>query len=269
MAIKVAVLGAGPTGLMAAGVAMEHGAKVSVFASEIPSTINGAQYLHCPPPLDVRVDSFNVNYALEGSPEDYRKKVYGDKWSGSVSPEEIETLHKGWNIRQAHDELVRIIPVNIIDPIQGYVDMASKIKIEQYDLVFSSLPRKIWKTQGEVFEVQKAWALSGSAAQSFVGPNNTVLCNGSDSPSWYRAAMIDGYATVEWPWRDGKKPPIPEVVKIRKPLVYFPNQSQKNPVDDVVIHIGRYGQWLKGVLVSDAMDKVRRTVIIAGQRGIR
>ena len=95
---KVVVLGCGPAGLIAAHAAAMQGADIRIMSKPRKSFMNGAQYLHKHINGTPYSDPFQVSYEMLGSPEQYRLKVYGAKWDGTVSPEDLEESHKGWDI---------------------------------------------------------------------------------------------------------------------------------------------------------------------------
>ena len=261
--MEVAILGAGPSGILAAAKVIEMGHTVSVFSNRTPGKLLGAQYLHCPPPI-IQVSEFDIDYKLTGTPEGYRNKVYGEQWNGEVSPVVIDEHSHGWDIREAYFNLLDMFKINEAQ-FSSYLDVLKLGLIDNYDFVFSSLPRPTWQVPGEEFKSQEVWAIGMGKDQDpiFPVPLNTVQCNGEEAPSWYRAANIDGWHTVEWPnhgesWR--VKPIVPGVSKIKKPLERIPSPTAKNPADDHLIHIGRYGEWKKGILSSHAIEKVEEVL---------
>lgn len=262
--MNVAILGAGPAGIMAAAKAIEMGHPVSIFAHKLPSQLLGAQYLHCPPPI-VSPTSFKIHYKLVGSAEGYRQKVYGENWAGDISPNVIEEDHMGYDIREAYFRLREMFPIHEAH-FSDFIDVEEAGILDNFDYIFSSVPRPTWKVANEEFKHQDVWAIGQPDDEEPIVagiPDNTVLCNGDENPSWYRASNIDGYRTVEWPfngdtWRT--RPMIPGVSKIKKPLQYIPSPTTPNPANDAFIHIGRYGEWKKGILASHAIQKVEDTL---------
>ena len=92
---KVYVLGAGPAGLLAARAALEMRYETGIYSAPdkygMPkkSELFGCQYLHAYiPGVGLMRDGYrNVSYQLKGTVDGYRTKVYGDGWSGKVSPD--------------------------------------------------------------------------------------------------------------------------------------------------------------------------------------
>ncbi len=46
---------------------------------------------------------------------------------------------------------------------------------------------------------------------------------------------------------------------VTKPLRYQPSPFQFNPANQM-LHVGRYGQWQKGVVVTDAFNDVVKKI---------
>lgn len=248
--MKVAVLGCGPAGLMAAHAAASLGVPTVVMSRKRKSPLYGAQYLHAPIPnvtdRDARV---TVDYRLVGSVDDYRRKVYGRWWDGTVSPEDLEEEHEAWDIRSTYDRLWDMYQDAIVDVD---VDGPSVKKVqEHFDLVVNTIPlNSLCMNPSHVFKSQEIMA-AGDAPdlgiqlnRMYTCPPNMVVCNGEDSPLWYRMSNIFGHMTVEWP--GGSNPPVSTAAVVRKPI--------SNNCDCLpgVLLAGRYGSWTKGVLSHDS-----------------
>jgi hypothetical protein len=242
---KVAILGCGPAGLLAAHAAavVEH--DVHIFSRRMKSPLPGAQYLHGPIPLITPSTPEDVvTYAFSGSYDDYRKKVYGEREARlPVSPATLDPTHPAWDLRRAYDILWKLYGSSIQDTEIGPQWLSDTLKSGAYDKVFSTIPLpKLCADDGHSFTVCPVWV-----AQYTVGvPAMTVQCNGNKEPSWYRAANIFGEQTVEWP--EQSRPPI-QVHRVEKPIrtscTCWPN----------VVRLGRYGEFTKGVLTHDVFKK--------------
>lgn len=246
---SVAILGCGPAGLLVAHAATLSGWDLRIYSRKRKSKLYGAQYLHAEiPNLDCGMPK-TVTYTLRGTPEQYRRKVYGDDWDGTVSPEDLTENHFAWDIRKAYDKLWDQYESEIRElEIYWSVDGALQSHLgERVDLVISTIPRKIWAKPGDVFESQRIWALGDDDPDGGLASQNdfTVICDGTNICNWYRSAKIFGHSTLEWPWREDSKPMYDAVV-VEKPL----RHNSKAASD--FIHLGRYGAWQKGILSSDA-----------------
>jgi hypothetical protein len=109
---KIAVFGTGPSGMAVGGAGLQAGYGVDFYGKTAkPSVLYGCQYLHAPIPVlpEFKVRQTRVEYILEGTASDYRRKVYGDAWDGAVSPEDFVGEHDAWDIRATYDALWRMI----------------------------------------------------------------------------------------------------------------------------------------------------------------
>lgn len=261
--MKVVVLGCGPSGLVAAHAAYSQGFDVMVMsAQKRPSHLWGCQYLHAPipgiTPLDRHV---RVNYTLIGTMQQYREKVYGQEYDGTVSPGDLEQNHDAWDLRSSYERLWGrwgnlVVQVPIMNG-----NMAADVLpdfLRAGDIIFSTIPRPaLCRSPKHIFDMGQVWAMGDSPDQRVpVRPpqGNTVMCNGDPDVGWYRSSEVYGYGTVEWPWRNGKKPPFEGVVPVQKPIYTDCNCLRE------VHYVGRYGRWQKGYLVHQVYEDVVATL---------
>lgn len=255
--MRVCVLGCGPAGLMAAHGALLAGAEdVRIISRKRKSELFGTQYLHAPIPGMTDRPAVDVRYTLRGDVEEYRRKVYGEDWTGKSSPEDLDEEHEAWDIRQTYNALW--------DTYGDYIihEEMNKRWVEEFmrgapragfDLVISSIPRPLTCLESHVFPSTTVWAIGDAPERGQFVPmrdgieNNTVLCNGESEPSWYRLSKVFNYASVEWPGR--VKPPLDGVALVEKPLKTNCNCHDD---DDGIVFVGRYGRWEKGVLSHEA-----------------
>lgn len=240
--MKVLVLGSGPAGLMAAHAAVMENCDVMIFSHKgRKSKMMGAQYLHAPiPMMSMEGDKFTVNYELiGGDASDYRLKVYGHSWDGTVSPEDLDHTHDAWDIRAAYDRLWEIYQGYVQDWSAEHPRMIQELcEWAKPDLTISTIPAPLLCSEGHQFQSTTIWSTDRSVVEL---EENTVRLNAADAPAWYRAANIHGWDTVEWPGH-GRKPPIKSMWEVTKPT--------KNNCDcfSQIMRTGRYGDWTKGVL---------------------
>ena len=180
MTKSVAVLGCGPAGLLVAHAAKLSGWNFTIYSRKQKSVLNGAQYWHKPIP-EIYSEPRLVRYRLHGTPEQYRKKVYGEAWDGTVSPEDYADDHYAWDIRAGYDSLWDWYSDEIVS-----IDLAQHVDARwwsEHDLVISTVPRKLWAMPGDVFESQKIWALGDSDPFGILieHADFTVFCDGRDS----------------------------------------------------------------------------------------
>lgn len=253
------VLGSGPAGLMAieaiSRAVRERGAYKTVMAVTAlgdKSPLYGAQYLHKPIPGITEDAGRMIRYALQGTIDGYRRKVYGATWDGTVSPEDLEETHRGWDLRAAYDRLWDLHS-DMINP--GRVD-AAWVRQVIYDewYVINTIPLQALCYQQHGFQAREIIA-AGDAPElgikvPYYCPADNVMLNGLDEPAWYRMSSIFGHTTVEWP--SEVSPPVPTAAKVLKPLRH---KCDCWPPDRF-IGVGRYGSWRKGVLTHHAYEEV-------------
>ena len=243
---RAAVLGCGPAGLFAAHGLIEAGWNVDIFSIKRRSEMFGAQYLHEPIHGLVERDSL-ITYELLGTPEEYRRKVYGDAPVGTVSPEQFVGTQRVWDIRSAYyDAWDKYHELIQHQPLDNRV--AGEIVKGAYNAVVSSVPAPSLCGAGHQFQSTRVWAIGDAPERGIFSPvnpgSNKVICNGERSPGWYRASRVFGYNTTEWP--EAAKPPISGVAVVLKPT-----GTNCNCLPDLV-RVGRYGTWTKGVLSHEA-----------------
>lgn len=258
---KVAIFGTGPAGLAAAHAAYLSGYWVVLFSYGFKSQLHGCQYLHqFLPELSADIMKTDVRYQLWGTAEDYRDKVYGDLWAGKVSPEDLTGEHEAWDIRAAYDRLWSLYMdgkgrashyEQRIDShwLRNYYDVMCR----DFDRIISTIPIKSICTSpaSHTFLGNEVWAIGDSLDKSqlspVTAPSDTIICNGLESPSWYRASSVFGMATAEWP--GNVRPPIPGMARVIKPL-YTDCDCWSE-----IHRMGRYGAWKKGALVHDVFNE--------------
>jgi hypothetical protein len=221
--------------------------------------------LHKPIP-QVDTDGPNiVQYLLSGTPEQYRRKVYGKDWDGVVSPEDLMEEHYAWDLRRAYDWLWKSFEPWIIDTdLVPERNWHYKRILAKHDLVISTVPRKIWWVPGDLFESIKIWALGDTELPRVEKPYRpapfTVQCDGNKHVPWYRVSNIYGYCTMEWPHYISNpgtnigRPLYPGASLVEKPLKCYSRGAPD------FIHLGRYGAWEKGILTSDVFFQAMKVL---------
>ena len=262
---RVYVLGCGPSGLMAAAAAVAQGRPVAILSKHrAPSPLWGCQYLHAPIPGFTDTDPVRVQYQLEGSVTGYREKVYSDR-DVEVSPEALEAEHWAWDLRRTYRRLWETFGSEVIHvPIMDGKHAAEVLPdFLREATVISTIPRPVLCAERRhKFDHQDVWAMGDSDTQRVPArpaQDNTIVCNGDPDVGWYRMSEVFGFATMEWPWRNGRKPPFSGVVPFQKPV-----STECTCLPDVH-YAGRYGKWEKGVLVHHVYEQV--TNILSNEQG--
>lgn len=250
--MRIAVLGCGPAGLMAAHAAVIEGHEVEIISKRRKSEMFGAQYLHKQIPSLPDVPSGIVIYQLRGgTPEDYRLKVYGHEFGGTVSPQEFGEPHDAWDIRATYNHLWKLYfeRIKSAEWDRGNSHILTERIVVNFDMVISSLPRPVlcFNPQHQ-FAAQRVWAVGDAPERGIFVPfrleDMQVICEANPEIGWYRASNIFGYGTVEWSLK--KKPPVAGVAEVVKPL------ATDCDCWPMINHVGRYGRWKKGVLSHTA-----------------
>jgi hypothetical protein len=250
----VAILGCGPAGLAAAEAAVSSGYDVVIASSaDCPSNIYGCQYLHAPVPGYEWVTNTRVGYWLVGTPEEYRRKVYGETWTGKVSPEDFVGEHDAWDIRLTYASMwarlhsLQNVHFIRIEPISKG-NLPHDIFRYKPQKIISTIPaRALCYNYSHEFSFHNIWA-RGTTKRG-TEADDTIICDGTDEHEWYRNACVFGYRTTEW-----SKPPAngETAATVVKPLFTNCNCLPE------VYRIGRYGKWKKSYLVHEAFPDVMR-----------
>lgn len=250
--MKVLVLGCGPAGLVAAHAAAMLENDVVILSKARKSHMRGAQYLHEPIPGTPWSEPFRIEYTLVGTAEAYRRKVYGPNWDGTVSPEDLSSMHDAWDIRTTYDWLWDTYGSYVQEWDASPSNLFGAQVAFAPDVIVSSVPAPLLCGEGHTFQSAKIWATDTALSQDKT--DNRVICNGDAHPSWYRSSRIQGWEGTEWPGRIHKPPVVPmwEVVK--------PLKNNCSCWPDVV-RVGRYGKWEKGVLSHEAWREVAKACL--------
>lgn len=271
---SVTIIGCGPTGLMAAHACALKGISFRIFSRKRKSFLFGSQYLHEPiPDLIEESEGRPVRYINVGTPEEYRRKTHGKWWDGIIAPEDFETEHTAWDIREAYNRLWIKYGrgVNGAEIVDGalFVDGSNWMKeLAAHDLVISTVPRNLWAVEGDDFRYSEGWALGDAPEHGVFVPydldDNTIICDGSAEVSYNRLSKVFGYTTVEWPSHTDMEtvtalPGMPKPSKFIKPLAFKPSETKENPTSNW-LHVGRFGSWQKAILVTDAWHDTNKAL---------
>jgi hypothetical protein len=258
---RVLVLGCGPAGLAAAAAANDSGHQaIIVSKTDKPSELYGCQYLHAPIPGYEDVPSVRVSYRLNGTPEQYRRKVYGNLWRGKVSPEDFIGEHQAWDIRETY----RRLWADLIDGGKAWLsirEVRSPIRTLLLDIkpyfVVSSIPAHFLCFQDHSFNTHSIWA-NGSTTVGDLA-DNSIVCDGTPEAPWYRISNVFGYRTAEWVWRPQER--VAEGFEERIPAVHVEKPLSTNcDCRPGITRVGRYGTWTKSYLVHQVYPDVMKAL---------
>jgi hypothetical protein len=242
--------------MAAAWAVLRAGHKVHFYANtDQPSVLYGCQYLHAPIPLPKKysIRQTRVSYRMQGRAEDYRKKVYGSRWGGTVSPEDLEAEHDAWDIRATYgalwEQIVRHNRVSLSPSVIHHNWIATHTaELSRYSHVISTIPATALCAERHGFQSHTILAAGSTMAGD---DSDEVVCDGTPDASWYRTACVFGYRTIEWP-AGTLLPPTVHAVKVRKPL------SSDCDCHPEIIRLGRYGAWRKGILVHQVFEDAEK-----------
>lgn len=249
----VAVLGAGPAGLMAAqALSLQENVGVAIFsATPEPSKLGGAQFLHKAIPIvnSPEPDAV-ITYRVKGDEETYRRKVYG---AGQVPFTSFANVRDGdqqpaWNLIETYAKLWDKFGSQVT--YTGLIDARwlEQEFLKQFTLIISSIPLPaICRAQAGIIPEHHQFTsqqINVCIEQYGAGaPPNTIVYDGTDDTRFYRQSQVFGVHGTEWA---SNPPPGMKVVTDTKPI-----STTCNCHPDI-LRVGRRGTWRKGVLTHDA-----------------
>jgi hypothetical protein len=261
----VAILGAGPAGLLAAHAAAICGQPVAILSYGKKSVLGGAQFLHEPiPELTDDEPDVTITYKRSGTAENYQRKAYGMGPQPSfVSFDGVKNgmTQPGWNLRKMYDRLWDLYGGQITETEVSATTLPGILSDSLFSLVISTIPlRSLCRSDerhvagGHRFTRQSIKILNGACVSG--SDDNTIWYDGSRDRSFYRASRLFGVASTEWglSMADSAPPGVTAgSVTVHKPL--------ENTCDcwPDLIKVGRFGRWQKGVLAHDGF----RTTVVA------
>lgn len=256
----IAVVGTGPAGMSAALALRLAGVPFALFsASDQPSVIGGAQFLHHPLPLvcEAKAD-FMIRYTSVGTEQEYQRKVYGEEPVPFVSMSNVKDgeMVPAWSLPIAYarmwEEHGNDINVAHVDAhvLDGWLER------EQFTTVIVSCPKHmICRAHAGLepfpheFVSQPVRIMNESVLGE--GFDNTIIYDGTPNVSWYRTSRINGVGSTEWGAGAPEKMPYKNLVTVHKPMRTNCNCYSNR---DDVLFVGRFGTWRKGELAHDAFD---------------
>lgn len=248
----VAIFGCGPAGLLAAWACQWKSVPFALFSKPEKSVLGGAQFSHISiPGLTSEEPEVMLTHIVNGDPETYQRKVYGDMSVPFVSMEGLEDGQKvpAWNLREMYAKLWAVFEQKIIDVTLDY-DRASKMmNCDAFDVVFSSIPAPNLcdPEKGHTFKSQPVRIYNEALWPAL--PDDTILYDGTDDHSYYRMSRLWGVGSTEW----GGQSPVPPLQGLRtvnKPI------STNCTCHPKIQRIGRFGTWKKGILTYHSYNQV-------------
>jgi hypothetical protein len=256
--MRIAVLGSGPAGLLAAHACSASGHDVTIFTkNRDPSPITGAQYIHEPiPGLTNDLPDGVVQFHKVGTAEGYANKVYGDPFAPTSWDLFPVGIRKMWSMKAVYDRLFNewYENMNTVDIDGEWLDYLED-KRDMFALVISAIPCPIIckaRNQHEFPSVEVVFE-DHDHKDANLG-EHYIYYSGSETDPWYRSSHVGGQGWYEY----GQKARVdPRSLGRRernlrkgiKPLNTTCNCRKR------MIRVGRFGTWTKGVLVHHAYFK--------------
>lgn len=236
--MKVAVLGCGPAGLLAAHAAVERGHEVRVYSQKVKSQIHGAQYLHeripgltssnGPPDGEVRFIKLGDQYG-------YADKVYGSPGAQCSWAEFDEGKVEAWSMRDLYARLWTLYGGLVTDT--RLTPAIANTFVYEHDLVFNSIPAPMLCHGQHSFPSQQVFITKFAERTC---PDDTIIYNGLPDVPWYRTSRLFGFGSTESTQAGDN------AIAGMKPLG---NNCDCHPE---IRRVGRFGRWEKGQLVHHA-----------------
>lgn len=247
----VAILGAGPAGLLAAFAAELAGYAPMIFAAPDErrgygcqkSRLSGATYLHeaIPNLTSIEPDD-SVRFVKIGTKSGYALKVYGSNYADCSWDKFDEGEHPCWALQPVYDDLwARFHHITVPQQI-GPVE-AQDI-VDSFPLVISTISATALCCEGHDFPRREIWITDDAIPEVTSDP--CILYDGRiGTPGQrYRSARIFGHDSTEY---------MQEVAGSRAGIKPMATNCDCFPT---ILRAGRWGEWKPGILVNHAFAKV-------------
>lgn len=250
--MKVAVLGCGPSGLLAAHAAVLGGHQVAIYSRKVKSEIHGAQYIHEEIP-DVTGSPNVISYAKLGTSTGYAEKVYGSPLAPSSWASFPQGDYPAWPMGAVYDRLWIAHERRILDGSIGPADLRSLTGPDGFDLVFNSIPARSLCVASHTFRVAEV----AFEPTCYVDLDNVVVYSGRETEPWYRTSNLFGHEWTEYGMYAGT---VVETmagwVRGIKPI----ETDCDCHTHPKLVRVGRFGKWEKKVLVTDAFKDAKEAL---------
>lgn len=254
---QIVILGAGPSGLMAAHAVAQRGYRprlLDVHPIKPDGQTAGVFYLHAPCDLEIMCEFVSVS-SVGGSAETYCRKVYGDSataiYTSFPTQSKIELVYDGmgamgllWDRYEPYIERTR--PLN-------WEDVVGPIALDS-DLVINTIPLDLLTGMRMPFARTWVYTVDQGGDEAF------VHYDGRPEVPWYRISNIFGRMTTEFvPGIDPRSmivnTGIGKLRNVRK-VINAPDLIPSTTAN--VFLTGRYGSWDKHCLTHNVYERVHK-----------
>lgn len=251
----IAILGCGPSGLLAAWAVALQQRPFVIFSVPKKSGLGGAQYLH--KPIDGLTDddmAHMVTYRMEGDPVVYFEKAYGSMPDYQFNSDwwKPENQEPAWNLIAYYDFLwEQFSPA--INPESVTAQWLLE-HIDDFEMVVSTIPlgaiciNNSMESPPYPHYFRMAPIRIKTEALNPNIPDGEIWYDGTKDFSWYRQSHVFGHGNTEWGPTAPEKLPHKDLINGKKPTNTncdcWPN----------VLKVGRYGRWAKSEHTHDAFQ---------------
>jgi len=255
---KVAIWGAGPSGMMAAHAVSEMGHEIKIYDKDPDMTRRNAGVFYLHSDCNLGLEPIRIKHRVLGgihfSDADlasaYGAKVYGDpmlKKNSIVGARRIAEV-TGYNAQQAVSRLWDIYGDFVEREEIRNFDRDYSLFSQEHDLIVSTIPAYALFPDADL-KATSTWIGIGEAPSE----ENFILYDINPQIPWYRCSAIAGVFVMEF----GKNyvPKLPSELKYQQvtkvmsdvsPLKKFPN----------LLFTGRFGAWDKTILTHNVYFNV-------------
>jgi len=243
---QIAVLGCGPSGLLAAHAVALQGLDPVIYSVRQKSRMGGAQYVHNPIPDLTSADPDGMlEFQKIGTKEGYAAKVYGSETAATSWDIFPEGAVPAWQMLGMYDELWEMYSSRIID-LDIRPSLVHDIKAA-YGVVLSTVPLRAICERPDVHEFRSKTVWFRTKGDIPTG-KNLIIYNGDPHEGWYRFSSLWGHLSYEFGH------PVRDAFEGIKPL------HNDCTCHEGITRLGRFGKWQKGVLVTDAFQEARNAM---------
>jgi hypothetical protein len=248
----VAILGCGPSGLLAAWAANLAKRPFAIFSKVKKSPLGGAQFLKAMVPgLTEEKSGVVTTYRMIGDPRKYYEKAYGDGSSFLTNWWHEVNEQLSWNLSWHYDQLWWMFAdgINEAEINHQWVEDHK----DDFSLVVSTVPRRCICAP---MAPHKFPATNIYIKQEAINPNlpdGEIWYDGTDDVSWYRQSRVFGQGGTEW--GSLVKPPYEGIINGFKPV-----RTDCDCWPDV-LKVGRYGAWDKSEHLHEVFREVYQALV--------